>query len=51
MRSHIAQPRYPTNKNLRRRCQENSKGSTNGLDSPMGGSFQIKKKIGINLEV
>ena len=31
--SHVAQPGHPTDRNLRRRCQENSRVSTNRFDS------------------
>ena len=54
--SHIAQPGHPTDRKLKRRCQENSRVSTNRFDSPRGGGggggrgrFQIRKKIGTNL--
>ena len=45
MRSHIAQPGHPTNRNLRRGCQENSRVITNGLNSPRGAASKSKKRL------
>ena len=48
--SHVAQPGHPTDRNLRRRCQENSRVSTNRFDSRGVGGEGADSKLERRLE-
>ena len=45
MRSHIAQTGHLTNRNLRRKCQENPRISTNRFDSPRGAYSKLERRL------